>query len=156
VRLQSLIYIRWSGHAAETSPSSAWRADVCVRVAEGDVSCWSFNRLLNRSGCELQDLLRGNSFQRSVIASTGQKRAKNFQRIAKSLKNGAPEEIRTPDPPIRSLVLRVCDKGRKTPAASKRKSNHLAQKRLDFGRDWSLAVGALGRLMPASGSCPAG
>jgi hypothetical protein len=85
------------------------------------VSCWSFNRLLNRSGCELQDLLRGNSFQRSVIASPGQKRAKNFQRIAKSLKNGAPEEIRTPDPQICSLVLRRCNEGRKTPASQQAK-----------------------------------
>jgi hypothetical protein len=47
-------------------------------------------------------------------------------------------------------------RGGKHRQASKRKSNHLAQKRLDFGRDWSLAVGALGRLMPASGSYPAG
>jgi hypothetical protein len=33
------------------------------------------------------------------------KRAKNFGTFNKSLKTGAPEEIRTPDPQIRSLVL---------------------------------------------------
>src|ERR1041384_1834612 len=37
--------------------------------------------------------------------SASKKRAKFFEAVAKSLKNGAPEEIRTPDPQIRSLVL---------------------------------------------------
>jgi hypothetical protein len=55
-----------------------------------------------------------------------------------NLSTGAPEEIRTPDPQIRSGALPVqsiipCSRGRKL-------SNNIIQKGLAFGRDWSGSV----------------
>ena len=61
--------------------------------------------------------------------------------------DGAPEEIRTPDPQIRSLVLYSGVASRLIIPCSSAPtlSNNIIQKGLAFGRDWSGSVVNSGR-----------